>query len=136
MIAALDPIRPYLWLAKWLGLAVVVSVLFVGGCRHGEKRQAEEDAKAIKAAQDETARHMAQSAVLVQRINEIDAETAAVAREAAERVKAADEAAKRAVKAEAALRAEMGEIERDIAKAKKDPDCKRLMESRTCALLH
>lgn len=132
----LDPIRPYLWLAKWVGLAVVVSVLFVGGCRHGEKRQAEEDAKAIKAAQDETARHKAQSAILVQRINEIDAETAETARLAQERIAAAEEAAKRAAKAEAALRAEMGQIERDIAKAKRDPDCRRLMETRTCALLH
>lgn len=136
MIAALDPLRPYLWLAKWLGLAVVMAVLFVGGCRHGEKRQANDDAQAIKAAQDETARHRAQSAILVQRIAEIDAETAEAAREAAERVKAADEAAKRAAKAEAALRAEMGQIERDIAKAKKDPGCRRMMEARTCALLH
>lgn len=135
MIAALDLLRPYLWLAKWIGLAVIVAVLFVGGCRHGEKRQAEEDAKAIKAAQDETARHKAQSAILVQRINDIDAETAEVARQAADRVKAAEEAATRAVKAETALRAEIGEIERDIAKAKRDPDCRRMMEAKVCALL-
>jgi hypothetical protein len=135
MIAALDPIRPYLWPAKWVGLAVVVSVLFVGGCRHGERRQAREDAKAIKAAQGEAAGYKAQVGILSQRLAEIDAETAETARLAAERVRAAEEAAKRAVKAEAALRAEMGEIERDIAKAKRDPDCRRMMEARVCALL-
>lgn len=132
----LAPIRPYLWLAKWLGLAVVVSVLFVGGCRHGEKRQSREDAKAIKAALDEAAAHKAQASVLAQRIAEIDAETAEMARLAQERIAAAEEAAKRAAKAEAALRAEMGQIERDIAKAKKNPDCRRMLEAKVCASLH
>ena len=128
MIAALDPIRPYLWLAKWLGLAVVVSVLFVGGCRHGERRQAEKDNAVILKAQRE-------AATMAETLRQIDADTQAMAREAADRVEQAKAAEARAIEGARTLRADLAEVNREIAEAKRDPDCKRLMETKSCALL-
>jgi hypothetical protein len=53
----------------------------------------------------------------------------------AEQVKAAKQAEARAAEGAKALRSELADINADIAKAKRDPDCRRMMEQKTCALL-
>jgi DNA repair exonuclease SbcCD ATPase subunit len=135
IVQAIDPFRSYAELAKWLGILIIAAALVVGGCRHGEKEQAQDDAETIRKAQDEAAGHKAQVAILAQRLAEIDSETAEAARLAEERKREADEAAKRAVLQAQALKKELAEIDADIAKAKRDPDCRRMMEARSCALL-
>lgn len=133
---SLDPIRPYLWLAKWIGAALILSTAFIGGCNHGQSEQLQDDEARIAKAERERDDQAAHVATLSGRLRTIDAETAEVARQAADQKRAADEAAKRAVLKAQALQAELAGIEADIAKAKRDPDCKRMMEARTCALLH
>lgn len=132
---AFDPLRPYLSLLKWLGFCVVASALVVGGCRHGEKEQAKEDRAAIQAAKDEAAGHKAQVSVLSIRLAAIDAQAAKAKAEADAQAEAAKEAVKRAEQEKAQLRQEIKGIEREIAEAKRDPECNRLMETKLCAVL-
>ena len=130
MIAALDPIRPYLWLAKWLGLAAIVAVLFVSGCNHGTKKQAERDEARI-ARKDEALRNAATA------LRGAGDAIEAINTEAQRRIREAEETAGRALEAgkvaDAAKIEAMAESERfaaDLERAKKrKPACAELAAS-------
>ena len=66
----------------------------------------------------------------------IDAQTDAAKAAADAQAEEAKQAVERAEKEKAQLRHEIKGIEREIADAKRDPGCKRLMETKTCSLLH
>lgn len=126
-----EAIAPYLSLIKLAALAVLVALAFGGGCSVQSGRDAKAMAKKDRALSEAASALRASSAIL----REVDAQTQAMAREAAEQVKAAKQAEARAAEGAKALRSELAGINADIAKAKRDPDCKRMMEVRTCALL-
>lgn len=131
----LGPLAPYANLIKWGLIVALLLGTFVTGCNHGTGRQFAKDKDAIAAADERANIQAQQAAILAGTLAQIEAETAE--REASAKAVAdkAKQAAARAEKAEKQLRSELATIERDIDKAKRNPDCKRVLESPTCARL-
>lgn len=127
------------WLVKWGALlallAAVCAALFIGGCNHGTRGQAKRDASAIAKADESANHYAAQVAILTQTIAVIDAETANALALAAEQAKRATVAEKRASEIAKGYAKEVGQVDRDLAQAARDPTCKQILESRSCAAL-
>lgn len=68
-------------------------------------------------------------------LRQVDQAAAAAQEAAAERQRQADFAKERALMAAAALKKQIGAIESDLERAKRDPECKRLLEATSCAAL-
>lgn len=133
MIAVL---APYAQAIKYAALALLVIGGFVTGCKHGTARQFEKDKAAMEKA-DARANHYAhQSAILAGTLSQIDNETAEREAQANAAARQAKDAARRSEQAAAKLKSELATIERDIAQAKKNPDCRKALESPVCAALH
>lgn len=126
----IDPIRPYLWLAKWLGIAAIAAVLFVGGCNHGTKKQAERDEARI-ARKDEALRNAATALRAAgAAIDEINAESQRRILEAEATAGRALEAGKVADAAKIKAMAESERFAADLDRAKKrKPACAELAAS-------
>lgn len=127
------------WLVKWGALlALLIAVcgaLFIGGCRHGTTQQHAKDKAAITAADARANGYAAQVAILSTTIHLIDADTANATRLAAEQAKRASVAEQHAAAAAKGYAKAVEQIERDLVQAQSDPDCQRILESRTCARL-
>lgn len=130
---SLDPIRQYLWALKALAAAAIASTLFVQGCNHGKREQAADD----QAVLDEKNHDLLVASTALR-----DAGTAL------RRVSAATRAAEIAAEAQALLSAaevtkaqararvldqELDQVERELERAKTDPDCRKLLETPSCA---
>lgn len=119
-----------LWIK--LGIAVVaLSVAFFSGCRVQANQDADKrEAQAARIA--DLNRALSDFVGVFDDVNAQAARDKATAAKQAERaadaVKAADKRADR-------YRTDIQAIEDDIAKAKRDPDCKRALEQQTCAIL-
>lgn len=129
MSISLDPLRPYLPIVYAVGVALILSVVFVGGCRHGKAGAADDVAKA------ETQRDEAYASAAASRtaLDEISAKTEADKKEAQARAKAAEQAVGEAEK-EADRQARIAaDAKRRLAEAAKDPKCATLLEMELCA---
>lgn len=131
-----DAIAPYASLLKWGLIALLAGGLFIGGCQHGKSRQYAKDQKAIEAADGRANAAAMQASILAETLRGIDDETAQREAQAKADAQRAAAAAQRAEQAAKAARAELAAIEADIAKAKRNPDCRQALEARACAALH
>ena len=131
-----DAIAPYAHLAKWLVLAVILLVAFIGGCNHGTNKQAARDAGALADADRRADADAAQIAILAATLVEID-KAALLEEEAAKaQAKQADAAVKRTEQADTQFKREVAGIDREIATARRDPTCREILEAKPCAPLH
>ena len=130
-----DEIAPYATLLKWLLLLVIASALFAGGCSRGKQIQFAKDEEAMKAADDRANHEAAQSAILKAKLAEISDATALAKTAADAQAKQADQAVDRTGKAAAQTERDIVYIDREVAKARRDPTCNELLERQTCALL-
>lgn len=131
-----DAIAPYASLLKWILIAALLGVVFIGGCNHGTEEQLERDAKAMKAADDRANHEAAQSAILAATLLQIDRDTETALIAATEQAKRAMQAEARADTAAKDHAETVERVERDMAAAKRDPSCKAVLETQTCAALH
>lgn len=129
----LGPLQPYVWLLKAGAALAIASALFVGGCNHGKREQAADDL-----AEMDGLRHqlLLASTALQQAadvLHVISAETKAA--EAAAQAQA-DQSAATVKRAQARAKSLQGQLiyaEREIERAKRDPDCRLLLETPSCA---
>lgn len=127
----LDPIRPYADLIRllvWAGFALAIAG---GGFYGGLQWNADEVA-------DERARVADLNRALGSFVETFDAvnEQHRLDRKAAEaQAKRADAAILRADQRAAGYRSALGEVQDEIEEAKRDPECKAILERATCAVL-
>lgn len=133
MAINLDPLKPYVGLIKLLGVLVVASVVFVGGCRYGENKSAG------VIAEKNVALGMA-SAELRSAADALRAVNAEAKRRKAEaerlRLATAD-AAKAAAEAERVMRERQVKFEKALRNARNNPPCAALLNAdlrATCGL--
>lgn len=127
----LDALRPYAALIRLVLTLIAASALFVGGCSYG-KRGAEGELQVERARVEDLNRALTQFVGVFDRVNEQAALNRAAWQNAMD---LANEAATRAEGYAAQYRAERDSIENDIDKAKADPDCRKLLETASCAVL-
>lgn len=130
-MGVLSALSPYmLWLK--IGLAVA---LFAGGvvtgCQVQERRDALEIEKKDRALENASRDLLAASTALRQ----VSAATRAEAERAREQAEAGQAAVEQARRDAEAYRAQLGDIRADLEDAKRDPDCRRILELPTCAVL-
>lgn len=131
----LDPLRPYIGLAKVAGWLLLASVLLFGGCSWGRSIESAEQSDEI-AARDATIRELralvAGAASALDAVNRQAAEDLAASEE---KQRQADFAKERALMAADDLRRELEQTEKDLADAMRDPGCRAELEKPTCAVL-
>lgn len=130
MNAMFDPIRPYLTLIKVALAGAIVSVAFVSGCNHGENNKEGEVATA-NADRDAHKLQADLNAAALQAVNET---TAANVRMAEEWREKADSSAEEAARLKKENLKNQTAWAKQLAKLKKDPGCKALMESKICGI--
>lgn len=128
-----------LTVAKWGGAGAIVLglVLFGRSCGVDSARSTISDKNTrllVASAELRRAEYALQAAAAT--LRQIDRATAAAVEAAAERQRQADFAKERALMAAAALKKQLGAIESDLERAKRDPECLRLLEQTSCAALH
>lgn len=131
---SLDPLRPYLWVLKAGAALAIASTLFVQGCSHGKREQAAEDRAELDAKDHDllvasNALRGAADALYVvsNQTREAEAAAQAQAAAAADAVKAAKARAK-------TLQQRLASAEDELEAAKAaDPDCRKLLETPSCA---
>lgn len=131
-MALLDPLAPYLGLIK-IGIVVaLVAGAFLGGCH---KQRQIDQAKLQKAA---TALREASAALSASAValNEADALARAAMHAAEVQAKLAEAAVEGAERDAEVYADQLADIERELVVAKRDPDCKQLLEVTSCAALH
>ncbi|SDW94491.1 hypothetical protein [Lysobacter enzymogenes] len=125
--------------ARWgaAGLLVLVLVLIGRGCG-ARTAQATVFAKdrALLSAGAELRRAQYALSAAAGALRQVDQAAAQAQEAAAERQRQADFAKERALMAAAALKSQMTGIAADLDRAKRDPDCRRLLEATSCASLH
>lgn len=122
-----DPIRPYLPLV-YLGLGIG---LFVGGCVHGTgKGQAKADV--LQARVDSLNGSLSE---FVRVFDDVNAAAKLNAEAAKVQATLATQAVERAEGWAGEYRQRLSEVEGEIDAAKRDPGCRRLLESTSCAVL-
>lgn len=137
-MSILDPLAPYIGLIKILVLAVLVGAAFIGGCRAqkgADRDRLDKAAADLRAASVELGKaHLALDAS-AKALREVDRQAKA-AQAAAERLaKVAAEAVEGAERDAEAYADQLADVERELARAKRDPDCKQLLEVQSCAAL-
>lgn len=133
-MSILDPLAPYMGLIKIAVLAALVAGAFVSGCSHGKAAQREADRarldKAAAALRDAGAALEASAIAL----NEADALAKAAQHAALVHAKLAEEAVEGAQRDAEVYADQLAGIERELERAKRDPDCKQLLEMKSCAV--
>lgn len=130
---SLDPIRPYLDLIKVGAALAIASALFVGGCNHGKRNQAAEDLTEMDGLRHNL---LVASTALRQAadvLHVISAETKAAEAAAEERAQQAAQAVDRAKARAKSLQAQLADAEADLERAKREPNCRLLLETPSCA---
>ncbi|QDH70850.1 hypothetical protein [Marilutibacter alkalisoli] len=127
-----DPLRPYIYL---VGLAISATLVlggFVTGCRHGKA------SNAVAAARSAEAAGRAQASVNVMRttLQEISRRAAEARAAASDWKRKAEQAADHARVAARKHEQTLAEIERELERAKRDPDCRAQLEEQLCVALH
>lgn len=130
---SLDPIRPYLWLIKAGAALAIASTLFVQGCNHGKREQAAADQAEVD---DLSHQLLVASAALrgaADALNVVSDETKRAEAAAQAQAAAAAEAVKAAQHRAKTFERELAGAERELERAKTDPDCRLLLETPSCA---
>lgn len=134
-MSILDPLRPYAALLRVVGWLLLASVLLFGGCSWGrsiEKNNAAGTIAAKNAALVRASTALQQAADTLKAIDRATGEAEARAEEAARQ---ADAAVDRAAKAEKTYQQRLAAEQAAIDRAKRDPDCRKLLETKSCAVL-
>ena len=134
-MSILDPLRPYAALLRVVGWLLLASVLLFGGCSWGrsiEKNKAAGAIAAKNAALVRASTALQQAADTLKAIDRATGEAEARAKEAARQ---ADAAVDRAAKAEKTYQQRLAAEQAAIDRAKRDPDCRKLLETKSCAVL-
>lgn len=134
-MSILDPLRPYAALLRVVGWLLLASVLLFGGCSWGrsiEKNKVAETIAAKNAALVRASNALQQAADTMKAIDKATDEAEAKAEEEARK---ADAAVDRAAKAERAYQERLAADSVAIDRAKRDPDCRKLLETESCAVL-
>jgi hypothetical protein len=131
----LDPLRPYIGLAKVIGWLLLASILLFGGCSWG--RSIEREAKQVEiAAKDQKIGEL--TALVNGAGSALDAVNKQAAQDeaaAAEKMRQADFAKERALMDAEDLRRKLGRTEQDLIDAMRDPGCRAELERPACAVL-
>lgn len=130
----MNPLTALRWGAA--GVLMLVLVLIGRGCGLRSAQAAvfaKDRALVVAGAELRRSGYALQAAASA--LRQIDQATADAAEAAAERQRQADFAKERAVMAAAALKAQISAINSDLDRAKRDPDCKRLLEATSCAAI-
>lgn len=127
----LDALRPYAALIRLVLTLIAAGALFVGGCSYG-KAGAEAKLEVEKARVADLNRALSQFVGVFDKVNEQASLNRAAWQNAMD---LANEAASRAEEYAQQYRAERDSIENEIDKAKADPDCRKLLETASCAVL-
>lgn len=126
-----NQLKPYLTLIKVVIGVLLLGVAFVGGCKWEKNSYAEEKAELNTVISSQKL----QLTALTSSLEEINKQALAN-KEAAEAAKErAEEAALEATKARAKLAREQAAWDKKFEAAKKDPDCKELLERQLCPLI-
>ncbi len=127
----MNPLTPYLSLAKPVLACVVLSVAVFGGCRW----QARNDAGKLEAKAHELMVCQMDRATLADALDQVNAKADQAKREAAIQANKAADAVKAADKAEEAYERDLAEAERELQRAGKTPACRAQLEAPLCAPL-
>lgn len=126
-----DPIRPYvdlIRLALWIALALAIAGIgFYGGLRWNADEVADAEARIAVAE-----RALGDFATTFNEVNAQYARDRLAAERQAER---AAEAVERADRRADQYRETLGGVRAEIEEAKRDPDCRAILEQTTCAVL-
>jgi hypothetical protein len=131
----IDPLRPYIGLAKVLGYLLIASVLLFGGCSWG--RSIEREAQSALIAKKDA--KLSELTTLVNgaasALDEVNRTAAQEQAASEEKQREADFAKERALMAAQDLRRKLKSTEQDLIDAMRDPGCRAELERTTCAVL-
>lgn len=130
---SLDPIRPYLDLLKVGAALAIATVLFVSGCNHGKRNQAADDLAEMDGLRHELLVASTALRGAADALNVVNSETKAVETAAAVQAKQAEAAVAAAKDRAKDLRAQLAKAEADLEHAKREPNCRLLLETPSCA---
>lgn len=128
-----DPIRPYLGLLKVGAALTIASALFVGGCNHGKRNQAAEDLAEMDGLRHELLVASTELSIAADVLSGISVETKTAETAAAAQAKQAKAAVAAANGRAKDLQAQLAEAEADLERAKREPNCRLLLETPSCA---
>lgn len=126
-----DWLRPYADLLKVALLLSLLTVTFIGGCSHGTGK-GEAKRVVLQARVDDLNRALGE---FVRVFDDVNATAKANAEASKAQAALADKAVERAEKWAGEYRERLTEVEAEIEEAKRDPDCRRLLESKSCTVL-
>lgn len=128
---SLAPIKPYLTLIKW-GVGVL---LLLGAFAWGWNVKGNRDEAKMGGMQQTIDAQLLQLETLNITLESVNAQTEENVKAAKEARERAEKAAAAAEKAKAKLDKKQAAWDREFEKAKRDPDCKELMERKLCPLI-
>lgn len=126
-----DALRPYADLLKVALLLTLLTATFIGGCSHGAGK-GEAQRVVLEGRVDDLNRALGE---FVRVFDDVNATAKANAEAAKAQAVLADKAVERAEQWAGEYRERLTEVEAEIDEAKRDPDCRRLLESKSCAVL-
>ena len=130
----LGPLQPYVWMLKAGAALAIASTLFVSGCNHGKRAQAEKDRKEISQKDDALRSASISLQGAADALNVVSSETKAAQAAAQAQAQATADAVKVAQAQAKTFKARMSKAESDLEAAKAaDPDCRKLLETPSCA---
>lgn len=132
----IDPLRPYIGLAKVLGGLALVIVLLGGGCSWGKSIEREKASTTISTLRQQLRDAAAALGGAATALHAVNVETAQALARAEEQQRQADFAEERAKMARADFERQKTKHERELAEAMRDPGCRAELEKPVCAALY
>ncbi|UHQ21905.1 hypothetical protein LVB77_14645 [Lysobacter sp. 5GHs7-4] len=129
----LDPIRPYLALIKVAAALTIALVMFVTGCNHGKREQAADDRALLDEKDHALLEAHTALGTAAAKFREISANTQVQAVAAKARAQLADAAVQAAKVRADTLQSQLKAAQHELDEAMTDPDCRKLLETPSCA---